>query len=254
MQSRNIPQLCLLLMMWLLISSCNNKEITRLQIENDSIRNALNLDHRVQTNLNDVRSLLDSIDRSRNVLVHHLDKGITLHEFSSRLADINHYIKKSEEKIQLMENALKSSKADGSAYFMLMLSLKDEMQRREDQISNLQAHIASYKIENDSVEERIRITETDTQNARQDLAAKQKELLFLQSKIQAIAEKLRHAQADAYYARARQVEEIARRTKLAPQKKRAAYAEALELYKIALSFGKDEARVDIGNLNKRLHH
>jgi len=235
------------------MGSCADKEISRLQMQNDSIRDVLNVHHRFQTNLIEVRGLLDSIDRNRHLLVNQSENSITLQEFSSRLADINRHIAMSQEKIQMMESGLTSSRNNASDYFELVLSLKDEMQRRQDQISNLHQHIGSYKSANDSVQEEIKVTEMATKNARENLAAKQKQLLLLQSKMEAMSKRSRAAEADAYYARARQVEETAKRTKLAPKKKRAAYEEALELYKIALSFGKDEARVDISNLDKRLH-
>jgi hypothetical protein len=48
------------------------------------------------------------------------------------------------------------------------------------------------------------------------------------------------------------VEEAAKRTKLAPQKKRDTYKEALELYKKSLSLGKQEAKEKIAELEKKL--
>src|SRR5688572_950506 len=104
MQSKNFAGVCLLLMLWLFMASCNNTEISRLQVENDSIRNALNVDHRFQAQLNQVRNLLDSIDRSTGLVLHCSDKPTTLEEVSSRLAYINQDIRMCEEKIRVMED------------------------------------------------------------------------------------------------------------------------------------------------------
>ena len=84
------------------------------------------------------------------------------------------------------------------------------------------------------------------------ITEKQQELLLLEARIEAMVNSFKVTEADAYYARARAVEEAARRTKLAPNKKRETYKEALELYKRSLSLGKQEAKTDIANLEKKL--
>lgn len=216
------------------------------------MRHVLSIHHQFEAGLNEVHALLDSIDVSRHLLLHHAEEGITLQDFSARLADINHYIARSQEKIHSMEAGLQSSRNDASNYFMLVISLKDEMQLREDQISDLQQHMASFKTQNHSAEKKIQITDIAAKNAWEELAAEDEKLLALESRIDALAKKLKNSKADAYYAQALQVEEIARRTKLARQKKRDAYKEALELYKKALSLGKDEARTNIIDLERRL--
>jgi hypothetical protein len=48
------------------------------------------------------------------------------------------------------------------------------------------------------------------------------------------------------------VEEAANRTKLAPRKKKETYKEAIELYKKALSMGKQEAQDKITALEKKV--
>ena len=86
---------------------------------------------------------------------------------------------------------------------------------------------------------------------RRRASAKELELLFLESRIQALAHNFKVREADAYYARALAVEETAKRTKLAPHKRRETYKEALELYKKALSLGNVAARGDIARLENR---
>jgi hypothetical protein len=48
------------------------------------------------------------------------------------------------------------------------------------------------------------------------------------------------------------VEEAANRTKLAPRKKKETLKEAIELYKKALSLGKQEAQARIAELEKKI--
>ena len=60
------------------------------------------------------------------------------------------------------------------------------------------------------------------------------------------------SEADAFYTRAVAVEEAANRTKLAPRKKKQTLKEAVELYRKALSLGKNEAQAKITEIEKRL--
>ncbi|MCE2996970.1 MAG: hypothetical protein LW863_15325, partial [Flammeovirgaceae bacterium] len=59
-------------------------------------------------------------------------------------------------------------------------------------------------------------------------------------------------EADSYFTRAAAIEEAANRTKLAPKKKKNTYKEAIELYKKALSLGKQEAQAKITELEKKI--
>ena len=60
------------------------------------------------------------------------------------------------------------------------------------------------------------------------------------------------SEAEAYFKQAQAVEETANRTKLAPKKKKASIRQAIDLYKKALSLGKEEAKAKIDELEKRL--
>jgi len=60
------------------------------------------------------------------------------------------------------------------------------------------------------------------------------------------------SEAEAYFVHAQAVEEAAKRTKFAPRKKKQTQQEALELYKIALFLGKDEAQPRIASLERKL--
>ena len=116
-----IPSILLLI---IFLAGCNSKELTRLQLENDSLRSELSSRYGVLTSLKDVRGLLDSIDASRNSLRTNLSEGTSYEEFSTRLRDINAFVKMSEEKIGLIQSALKNSKHEASAYLMLVDALK----------------------------------------------------------------------------------------------------------------------------------
>lgn len=241
-----------ILIIFLFIAGCNSKEITRLQTENDSLRNELTSRYTVLASLKDVRGLLDSIDASRSSLRTDLSEGTSYEEFSTRLRDINQFVKMSEEKINVIQKALNSSKHEASAYLMLVDALKSEVQLRVDEIVKLEEGVARYKDENKGLQEKIKLKESEVNDINIQISTKQQELFVLEAKIDAMVKSFKVTEADAYYARARAVEEAAKRTKLAPNKKRETYKEALELYKRSLSLGKEEAKVNIADLEKKI--
>lgn len=234
------------------LAGCNTKELARLQSENDSLRNELASGHKVLTSLKDVSGLLDSIDANRNSLRTNLSEGTSYEDFAVRLKDINEFVKMSEEKIDLIQNALKNSKHEASAYLMLVDALKSEVQLRVDEIVKLEEEVVKYRTENAGLIEEIKLKEDEVNNINIQISTKQQELLLLEARIEAMIKGFKLTEADAYYARARAVEEAAKRTKLAPGKKRETYKEALELYKRSLSLGKEEAKADIDNLEEIL--
>jgi len=242
----------LILIIVFFLSGCNSKELARLQAENDSLRNELSSRYNVMTSLKDVRGLLDSIDASRNSLRTDLSEGTSYEEFSTRLKNINAFVKMSEEKIVMIQNALKSSKHEASAYLMLVDALKSEVQLRVDEIVKLEQEVTKFKEENKGLQAQIKLKEDEVKDINIKISAKQQELLLLEARIEAMVNNFKVTEADAYYARARAVEEAAKRTKLAPNKKRETFKEALELYKRSFSLGKKEARADIENLEKKL--
>jgi hypothetical protein len=242
-----------ILIFFFLMAGCNSKELTRLQIENDSLRNELDAGHTVMVSFEDISSLLDSIDANRDLILTHVNNRSNDAEFSARLKDINQFVNLSEEKIRIAENALKFSRHESSAYVMLVDALKSEVQLRLHEIIKLNGQIATYTDENEGLREIRMIRENEVNDVNIEFSRKQQELLALQRKIESMVNSFKVTEADACYARARAVEESGKRTKLAPHKRRETYKEALELYKKSLSLGKQEARVDIDLLEKKIH-
>lgn len=234
------------------IAGCNTKELARLQLENDSLRNELATRQNVLTSLKDVRVLLDSIDANRNSLRSNLSEGTSYEDFSTRLQDINEFVKMSEEKINLIQDALKNSKHEAGAYLMLVDALKSEVQIRVEEIVKLNEEVDRYKVENQGLQRQIKLKEDEVKDINIKISEKQQELLLLEARIESMVNSFKVTEGDAYYARARAVEEAAKRTKLAPGKKRETYKEALELYKRSLSLGKKEAATDIQRLQQRV--
>lgn len=242
----------LFLAITLLVTACNSREVTRLRIENDSLRNELESHRARMSPLADVTVWMDSIDAGRNVILASIRDGNRSVDLPSRLRDINQFVKMSEQRLEVLQNALKSSNLESSSYLMLVDALKSEVQIRARDILILNEELVVYKEQNEALTETIKIRSEEADEASRRAFDKQEDLLLLEAKIQAMVNNFKVAEADAYYGRARAVEEIARRTKLAPRKRREGYKEALELYKKCVSLGKEEARTDISRLEKKI--
>lgn len=231
--------------------SCN-KEAERLKAENDSLRHELNTRYSVVVTMRDVKVLIDSIDHSRNVLKVDLDQGTSYEDFSDRLKDINQYVIKTEEKLTLIENELRQTKGEASAYMMMVAALKDELLIRADEIAKLEEQVNNYKSENKGLIQTVKVQQDALTDMHTQIAVKQQELSLLEAKVTELVDNFQVSEAEAFYARAKAVEEAANRTKLAPHKKKETYREALELYKKALSLGKAEAQEKITLLEKKV--
>lgn len=237
----------------ILLSACGSKEENeRLRVENDSLRNELETRHEMVGVMRDVKGLIDSIDASRHLLRTDLHEGMSYNSFSERLKGINDYVKKTEAKLKTVEKELRSSNKKVNSYLLMMDALKSELEIRVQEVNSLEAAVAQYKADNKGLLETVKLQQTEMAEMQTKITAKQEELKLLEAKVGEMVDNFKVSEAEAFYARAKAVEEAANRTRLAPRKKKETYKEALELYKKSLSLGKKEARADITKLEKKI--
>jgi chromosome segregation ATPase len=236
----------------ILFVRCNSGEVEQLRAENDSLRRELETRHTVVETMREVKLLLDSIDINRDELHADLSEGTSFEEFSDRIRNINEYVVKTEKKIDTIEQELRSTKSDASAYMMLVVALKGELEIAATEINDLDLQVKNYKSENKGLIKLVKVQEGQLAEMRVKIDTKQQELSLIEARVTEMVDNFKVTEAEAYYARAQAVEEAANRTRLAPLKKRETYKEALELYKKALSLGKDEAKENIRSLEKKI--
>jgi chromosome segregation ATPase len=233
-------------------SSCDTKEKEQLKSQVDSLKTELETSQQMAQTLNEVGTLMDSIDASRQLLRVNMVEGTTFDDYSSRMKDINGYVKDTQKKIDELEKSLKTSNSNSNAFSKTIKKLKADLESKTKEIADLQEQVEKYRSENQNLITTVGMQEAEIADKNTQLEGKQQELALIEARIQELMIQSKMSEADAYYARAQAVEEAANRTKLAPRKKKETLKEALELYKKSLSLGKNEAQANIDALDKKL--
>ncbi len=228
--------------------SCDTKEKERLQSKLDSLSTELQASQEVAAQLKEVDVLIDSIDLSRNVLRANVVEGTSYNNYSNRLKDINKHIKDTQVKIAELEKTSKKVPGLSSS----IRRLKSDLELRSQEIAALQLEVSKMRSENESMSVAIAKKDSTLMMKEDVIKVKESDIASLETSMKDATEKNRIAMADLYFKQASALEEVADRTNFAPRKKKEALREAVELYKISLSLGKEEAQERINDLEKTL--
>lgn len=250
--SRMYKKLFLITFVVTVASGCGIKEKANLQSKVDSLTVELESSQRMAETLQDVGVLMDSIDANRQLLRVNMVEGTTYDNYTSRMKDLNNYVRETEEKIADLEKQLKKSKQSNNAFSTTIKKLRAELNSKSDEITQLQEKVEAQRNENQNLSQTIQLQEDELLDKEAQIREKEEELALIEARIQELMINSKVSEADSYYLRAQAVEETANRTMLAPKKKKASYKEALDLYKKALSLGKKEAQEKITALEKKI--
>lgn len=234
-----------------LLAGCDSKS-EKLQTQVDSLREALQTNQKFVQTLQEVGTLMDSIDANRQHLQVNVVEGTTYSDYTSRMKDINKYVKDTQGKIEDLEKAAKKSKGMANTYAATIKKLKADLESKNQEIASLQQKVTELGQENSDQKIKIDLQQAEINDKAAQIESKKQELALLEEKIQQVQLQSKVSEADSYFARGQAVEEAANRTKLAPRKKKETYKEAIELYKKALSLGKQEAQAKIDALSKKI--
>ncbi|MCA4894556.1 MAG: hypothetical protein ING84_06055 [Cytophagales bacterium] len=235
----------------MLMASCGGNS-EKLQSQVDSLRTELQTSQQFATTLQEVGVLMDSIDANRQLLRVNMVEGTTYDNYKSRMKDINNYVKDTQNKISELEKSLKKSKGNANAFAATIKKLRADLEERNKEIAALNEQVDLLKNENQNLITTVGLQEAELTDKESQIVAKQQELALIEARIQEMMVQSKMSEADSYFARAQAIEEAANRTKLAPRKKKDTYKEAIELYKKALSLGKQEAQAKIAALEKKI--
>lgn len=235
-----------------MFASCDTKEKEKLKTQVDSLKVELETSQKMAQTLTEVSVLMDSIDESRKLLRVNMVEGTTYEDYTSRMKDINSYVKDTQHKIEELEKNLSSSKSSNNAYAKQIKKLKADLLQTTQALTDMQNQVETLKSQNENLITTTKLQEADLADKQAQIDAKQQELALIEARVQELMIQSKMTEADAYFARAQAVEEAAARTKLAPKKKKETLKEAIELYKKALSLGKNEAQDKITELEKKI--
>jgi len=224
--------------------SCDNSKLEKLQAENDSLRNVLTAGNQVVNTLVSVTSLLDSIDATRHVMRQNFTDAGGKKNYDARMVELKDYIKQTENKISEMEATMIENNVNSDSYLSIIDALKDELKMRNEELGLIEDNA---ELNND-----VKLKAVQLEDVESRLEVKRTELKLLEFQIKDLVKRMVISEAEGLYAQAGAVEEAARRTKLAPHKRKETYREALELYEKSLAKGKKEAKVKVDELRAKI--
>jgi chromosome segregation ATPase len=232
-----------------LLTGCDSKEKARLQSKVDSLSVELHDSRKVEQAMNDVGILIDSIDASSHILRTKVVEGTSYADYISRLKDINNHIKDTQARLDQVQGSLKKSSRNSIA---TIKRLKADLELRSQEIVALQMDVVKLREENAGLNRHV--TQKDSLISSKDeiIKVKESDVASLEGLVTDINAQNKLKVANLYYQQAQALETAANRTKFAPKKKKETRKEALELYKLSLSMGNQEAQSRIDALEKEL--
>jgi hypothetical protein len=223
--------------------SCNSNS-GKLKLENDSLREQLNASSKLVETMKTVNTLMDSIDATRHSVRLLSATNKVSPDYSERMTELKDYVKKTEDKIRELEASVAEGNVNVDSYMIIIDALKDELKIRNEEIGVIE--------DNTELNTAVNVRSAQLDEIEMRLESKKNELKLLQIRINELVRTMKISEADSYFAQAGALEEAAKRTKLAPNKKRDTYEEAFHLYEKALKLGKKEAKVKVEELKTKI--
>ncbi len=246
---KNLKLFVLTVGMTALMISCDTKEKQQLLSKVDSLQVELQTSQQMATTLQEVGTLLDSIDATRQVLRTNVIEGTSYADYEDRLSELNAYIRESQDKLTELEKSMKKSAVNYSA---TIKRLKKDLALRNEQLAALELEVTKFKNENQLLTSSLNEKTLAMAEQQQLIQLKEENIAELEAKVSEINIASKTSKAELYYAQAAALETAADRTKFAPKKKKETQREALELYKMSLSLGHVQAQEKIAQLEKEL--
>ncbi len=236
--------------------ACNQAELDKLKAENEELKSQVGEDSQkiqdMSIGMLEVGALLDSIEISEKNVNRSLEQGTSFDSYKEKMRAINDYMKQSKEKIDALEKQLKSSGSKNKALQAMISTLKKSIEEKEATISTLESAVTKLSGENKDLISLVDVQKTELSQQSMLIDQKRKELSELESRLKKTTEEANKAQADAYFARAETLEELADRTKLAPKKKKETLQEAYDMFKKAFEAGRIDANERMKALEDQL--
>lgn len=232
-----------------MLISENADLITKL----DSVSAELASTQKASVTLMNAMSLMDSINLSRQMLKVTLENSDEHSDFLAQMSDLKAYIEQTSLQISKLEKTVKESKTAQNAYAQTIKTLKADLESRKSEIATLDAQLKTEKDNNQKliVLNNMQQETITTQDA--EIEAKMLELEMLNQQIADLRSTFKISEADAYFTQGEAYALAAKRTKLAPSKKKDTYQMALTSYQKAFDLGREDAKPKMEAIRTRLN-
>jgi hypothetical protein len=191
-----------------------------------------------------VNSLLDSIDATRHFMRVHKASGQEGLNYDQRMLELKEYVKQTEDKIGELEASMVETNVNSESYLVIIGALKDELRMRNEEMGLIDQNADL----ND--EDMLRAVQLEDLESR--LEVKKIELMLLDMQVAEMVRMMNISEAEGFFLQASALEEAAKRTRLAPFKRRQTYRQAINLYEKSLAKGKKEAKEKIDALQAKV--
>lgn len=233
--------------------SCNlPKENARLKEQVDSLKVELETNKNVSNALQEVGSMIDSIDFNRHLLRTKMVEGTSVEDFKTRMKDINDYVKNAERKITSLEKSLVDTRSSGKQYAQQLKKLRADLEDRNKELVALQEKVNLFQNENSNLVQTVNLQKAEIEDKLAQIETKTKESEKLQQEVQQLVVQSKLDESEAYYVKGTLLEETARRTKFAPRKKKETTLKAIDMYELAALCGNDKAAAKVAELKKKV--
>lgn len=207
---------------------------------------------KLSNQLNKVDLLIDSISKSEAYMAFNLEMGTSYQDHVDRLRSLSAFIEYTRQKMLKLENQMSEQNSEYNTMQLLISRMRKELEAKDLIIKKLRNQIANYEAENEELIRLVDLQKKEIIDIEQQLKLKIAALNKAEMSIEALKTEKDKIIADAFFEQAEATEQIANMTKFAPKKKKEAYNDALNLYKMALEAGRKDAAGKIKEIEKAM--
>lgn len=240
--------------MLVIAGACNMRkpEMAKLHDQVDSLKTELANNAKVVQALEEIGTMIDSIDANRHVLRARMAEGTSLEDFHKSMNDINQYVKETEKKILTLENRLSTATTSRHQYALALERMKGDLETRNHELAALKEKVTEYQNENSNLINTVSLQKAEIDDKLAQIESKKLETAKLEQQVNQLIVQSKVDQGEFYFSKGAILEETAKRTKFAPRKKKNTNRQALDMYELAVVCGKEEAATKVAELKKKI--
>ena len=218
----------------LLLAACGKE----LKEENERLKKALLVaeadSESLAASLEEVNSLLDSVELTQQAINIDLETGLTYTDYASRIKAINKYIQESDDRLTAVENKLSDVKSKNRVYLGIIKKLRKDLVDKTGFIKKLEEQVSNYKQENETLIKTVDLQEGKIADQAAAIEQKRRELKALDDTLKTMRQNLVDTQADFYYKQGLAAEALAEKIRLAPEEEKSPISNSLQFLRASL--------------------